>query len=132
MIQFKRGVYIRHINDESIVWCPRSGGCTVLKNAQPILEEVSREWREIDNIVHAVAAKFECAIDEVREGVEAVVGELISQRFVEVDCGERGMWILCGAARTTRPPRTRHPKTTMIGLRSEIFMNGMIYRANCI
>ena len=84
-------VYSRHVNDESIVWCPRSGGCTVLKNAQPILEEVSREWREIDDIVRAVAAKFECDIDEVHEGVEAVVGELISQKFVEVDCGERGM-----------------------------------------
>ena len=85
--------YTRHANDESIVWCPRSVGCTVLKNAQPILEEVSREWREVDDIVRSVAAKFECAIDEVREGVEAVVGELISQRFVEVDGGdgERGM-----------------------------------------
>ena len=56
MIQFKRGVYIRHANDESIVWCPRTGGCTVLKNAQPILEEVTREWREIDDIVRMVQA----------------------------------------------------------------------------
>jgi radical SAM protein with 4Fe4S-binding SPASM domain len=63
----------------------------VLKNAQSILEEVSREWREFDDIVRSVAAKFECDENEVREGVEAVVGELISQRFVEVDCGERGM-----------------------------------------
>lgn len=86
-------VYVRHFADESIVWCPRSGGCTVLKNAQAILEEVTRGWREIDDIVRAVAAKFECDIDEVHEGVEAVVGELISQRFVEVDggCGEQGM-----------------------------------------
>ena len=93
MIQFERGVYIRHVNDESIVWCPRTGGCTVLKNAHPILEEVSREWREIDDIVHTVVAKFECDENEVREGVEAIIGELISQRFVEVDggCGERGM-----------------------------------------
>lgn len=92
-LRFCNQVYIRSYADESIVWCPRSGGCTVLKNAQPILEEVSRGWREFDDIVRSVAAKSECAIDEVREGVEAVVGELISQRFVEVDgeCGERGM-----------------------------------------
>ena len=86
-------VYARYIADESVIWCPRSGGCTVLKNARPILEEVTREWREIDDIVRSVAAKFECDENEVREGVEAIVGELISQRFVEVDggCGERGM-----------------------------------------
>ena len=92
MLCLNRNVFIRHANDESLVWCPRSGGCTVLKNAQSILEEVSREWREFDDIVRSVAAKFECDENEVREGVEAVVGELISQRFVEVDCGcgERG------------------------------------------
>jgi len=88
-MKWGKQVYSRHVKDESVVWCPRSGGCTVLKNAQPILEEVTREWREIDDIVRAVAAKFECAIDEVREGVEAVVGELVSQRFVEVDGGCR-------------------------------------------
>ena len=80
-----KDTFIRHFTDEVMVWCPRTGGCTVLKNAQSILEEVSREWREFDDIVHAVAAKFECDENEVREGVEAVVGELISQRFVEVD-----------------------------------------------
>ena len=87
-LRFCNQVYIRSYADESIVWCPRSGGCTVLKNAQSILEEASREWREFDDIVRSVAAKFECAIDEVREGVDAVVGELISQRFVEVDGGD--------------------------------------------
>ena len=78
-------VYSRHLKDESIVWCPRSGGCTVLKNAKVILEEISREWREVDDIVHSVAVRFECAIEEVCEGVAAVIDELISQSFVEVD-----------------------------------------------
>ena len=88
-----KDTFIRHFTDEVMVWCPRTGGCTVLKNAQSILEEVSRVWREFDDIVHAVAAKFECDENEVREGVEAVVVELISQRFVEVDgeCREQEM-----------------------------------------
>ena len=77
--------YIRHAGDESVVWCPRTGGCTVLRNAQPILEEVKREWRSVDEIARAVAEKFGCDADGVREGVEAVVGELVSQRFVEVE-----------------------------------------------
>ena len=88
-IRFQDNVFIRHIGDESVVWCPRTGGCTVMRNAQPILEEVKHEWRDVEDVVRAVGEKFECAVDEVREGVEAVVGELVSQRFVEVeDTGE--------------------------------------------
>ena len=55
-----------------------------MRNVQQILEDVKREWRSMDEIVRAVAAKFECVGEEVREGVEAVVGELVNQRFVEV------------------------------------------------
>ena len=77
-------VYVRHAKDESVVWCPRTGGCTVLRNAQPILDEVKREWRDVEAIVCAVAVKSDCGVEDVRVGVEAVVGELISQRFVEV------------------------------------------------
>ena len=45
-----------------------------MRNAQPILEEVKREWRSVDEIARAVAEKFGCDVDEVREGVEAVAG----------------------------------------------------------
>ncbi len=84
-IQLRSTAFVRHVYDESVVWCPRTGGCTVLRNAQPILEEVRREWRSVDDIVRAVMEKFGCSVDDVRDGVEAVVGELISQRFVEVE-----------------------------------------------
>lgn len=87
MICLVSDVYVRHAGDESVVWRPRMGGCTVLRNARPILEEVKRCWRGVDDIVCAVAQKFECAADEVREGVEVVVGELVSQRFVEAAGG---------------------------------------------
>ena len=84
MIRIHKQTHIRHVIDESVVWCPRTGGCTVLQNAQPILEEVKREWRGVDEITHAVAEKFGREA-EVRDGVEAVVGELVSQRCVEVE-----------------------------------------------
>ena len=87
-IQLKKHIFIRNAGDESIVWCPRTGGCTVLRNAQLILEEVKREWRDVEDIVRAAGKKFECAVDEVREGVEAVVRELVNQCFIEV--GETG------------------------------------------
>ena len=57
----------------------------MLRNAQSILEEIGLEWRSVDEIVQAVSAKFKRGQEEVAEGVEAVVGELVSQRIVEVD-----------------------------------------------
>lgn len=86
-VRFFIGVFIRHMGDESVVWCPRTGGCTVMRNAKPILEEMTHEWRNVDEIVGAVSAKFDCGVDEVREGVEAIVAELASQRFVGVEGG---------------------------------------------
>ena len=87
MIKIRHNTFVRNAGDESVVWCPRTGGCTVMRNAQPILEEMKREWRDVEDIVRAVGTKFECAVDEVREGVEAVVGELVgqSQLFVPKD-----------------------------------------------
>ena len=95
-IRLQNHTFIRNVGDESVVWGPRTGGCTVMRNAQPILEEVKREWRDVEEIVRVVGEKFECAVDEVREGVEAVVRELVSQRFVEV--GETVKWMLTGEA----------------------------------
>lgn len=86
-IHYSNNTFIRYGAEESVIWCPRTGGCTVMRNAQPILEEVKREWRSVDEIARAVAEKFGCDVNEVREGVEAVVGELVSQRFVEVEGG---------------------------------------------
>ena len=84
-IEMYKQIYIRHVDEESVIWHPRTGGCTVMRNAQPILDEITREWRSVDGIVDAVAVKFGCCADEVREGVEVVVEELKSQGFVDVD-----------------------------------------------
>ena len=85
IIRWSKNSFIRHAADESMVWCPRSGGCTIMRDAKLIIEEVTREWRCADDIVRMVASKFGCGVDDVKEGVEAVVGELISQQFVEVE-----------------------------------------------
>lgn len=55
-----------------------------MSEAKSILEEVTRGWRGVDDIVRVVAAKFCCGVEEVKDDVEAVVEELISQQFVEV------------------------------------------------
>ena len=103
-LHLEDGVFIRHAKDESLVWCPRTDGCTVMRNAQPILEEVKREWREVDDIVRTVAQKFGCAVEEVREGVEAVVWELVSQQFVEMKTLDATVCVPPGAARPESAP----------------------------
>lgn len=82
-IRWQKNVFVRHAGDESIVWCPRTGGCTVMKDVQPFLEEVKAEWRDELNIDSAVAAKFDCSLKEVAADARMVFEELISQGFVE-------------------------------------------------
>lgn len=38
--RYARNTFVRHACDESVVWCPRTGGCTVMRNAQVILLSV--------------------------------------------------------------------------------------------
>lgn len=81
--------FVRHAGDESVVWCPRTGGCTVMRDARAILDEVALEWRGRGEIMQSVAERFGCAAAEVAEGVDAVLGELAAQGFVETDADGR-------------------------------------------
>ena len=67
-IRLAINTFIRYAGEESVVWCPRTGGCTVMRNAQPILEELRRDWRDFEEIVCGAAAKFNCGAEDVREG----------------------------------------------------------------
>ena len=76
-----------------------------MRNAQPILDEVMREWREVDDVISSVSAKFNCGVEDVREGVESVVRELVSQSFLEVEKSDTAECVSSGVARgDTRPP----------------------------
>lgn len=87
MVWLTQITFVRHVNDESLVWSPRTGGCTVLKNAQVILNEFCRGLRSIDDITQSVARRFDCEIVDVAEGVNVVLDELIRQKFVKVNGG---------------------------------------------
>ena len=91
-ICWSESVIVRHAGEESVVWCPRSGGCTVMNGAVEILSEIKNVRRERDEIVNAVAAKFEWPLgyDEdcfvkVEADVADVCEELESQGFVVVE-----------------------------------------------
>lgn len=88
-ICYSCGVVIRHLADESLVWCPRTGGCTVLRNCRQILDEIRNTWREVEEIVQALALKFDCAVVEFHDDFMMVLRELQAQGFV-VCIGEKG------------------------------------------
>ena len=86
-IRWQKNVFVRHAEDESIVWCPRTGGCTVMKDVQSFFEELKAEWRNEGEIASAIAAKFSCEPEEVAEDARLVLGELLGQGFVEGEGG---------------------------------------------
>ncbi len=100
-VKWVENVYVRHVDDESIVWHPRSGGCTVMRNVRVFLDMISHlEYKNIDDILNRVARVFDCVIDDIREDFICVLKELVSQgfvihceddkqRFIEIDAAKR-------------------------------------------
>lgn len=90
-IRWQPVVFVRHENCESAIWAPRTGGCSIFKDAKSILVEVANEWRCVPEIVNNVASHFEIKPAEVEEDVKDVVEELSRQGFIEcIDDVETG------------------------------------------
>ncbi len=87
-IRYSPGVYVRHAEDESMVWCPHSGGCTIMRDVRPFLDEVGCVWREVAEIRKSIVAKFNCAIEDIEDDFRMVLDELRSQGFVECEGDE--------------------------------------------
>lgn len=81
-IKLNPGVYVRHVEDESIVWCPRTDGTTVFGDGKVFLEELTDEWREEVDVLNAIAQKFECEVKDIREDFRLLLTELVAQGFV--------------------------------------------------
>ena len=94
-VRLRPRVFVRHADDESVVVCLRTGGCTVMSGARPFLEAFDYAPREWDEIVRRIAAKFGCATEIVADDAKAILNELIAQGFVtceenmEGGCAER-------------------------------------------
>lgn len=84
-VRLKDVVFVRHFDDESVIVCPRTGGCTVMRDARPFLECLSKTWREVDEIRATLATKFACRTEDLLDDVYAITGELESQGFSERD-----------------------------------------------
>ena len=84
-VRLKPQVFVRHVDEESVVVCLRTGGCTVMSGARPFLEAFDYVLCEWDEIIRRIAAKFGCAAEIVANDAKAILDELIAQGFVECE-----------------------------------------------
>ena len=73
---------MRHIDDESLVWHPRTGGCMVLKDSKPFLDDIRKTWCEEREIIEGVAKRFGCDVVDVFENAYKIFEELGSLGLV--------------------------------------------------
>lgn len=97
-IRYSTGVYVRHAEDESMVWCPHTGGCTIMRDVRPFLEGIGWGWREIGEIKKLIIAKFDCVVEDIEDDLRMVLDELHTQGFVECEGDE------CEEAATCEKP----------------------------
>jgi len=84
-IRLRKNTFIRHVDDETILICPRSGGCTVLRDARSFIDALSNQWRSVDDAIVTVASEYGVGVDEVRDDALSVFKELVAQDFAELD-----------------------------------------------
>ena len=80
--------FLRHADEESLLWNRRTSACTILKDAKPFLDALSYEPQSEDDVIRKVAAAFEVSPDEVAADVREFLEMLVAESFCEVD-GEK-------------------------------------------
>ena len=80
-IALSKGVFLRHAGDETAIWCPRSAGCLVLRNACHVISQLIQN-ESVEASVYSLAEKYGCDESEVRNDVKALVRELLRQGFL--------------------------------------------------
>jgi len=89
--------FLRHAEDESLLWNRRTSACAILRDARPFLDAVSYEPQSEEEIIRKVAETFACKPDEVAEDVHEFLQMLVSETFCEGDRTE------CAASKNARP-----------------------------
>lgn len=84
-IRLLRNIFVRHVVNESMLWCPRSFSYTIMRDVKPFLEEIGWNWRTVDEIKKSIAAKFGCAVEDIEDDFRMVMDELRTQGFVECE-----------------------------------------------
>ncbi len=81
-MKFSPQTIIRHTDVQSLLWCPHTGGCTIMRDVRPFLEEIGWVWRAVYEIKKSIAEKFDCAVEDIEDDFRIVMDELRTQGFV--------------------------------------------------
>ena len=84
-MRYSPQTFLRHAEDESLLWNRRTSACSILKDAKPFLDAVSYEPLSEDEIIRKIAKTFECKPDEVAEDVREFLKMLVAETFAETD-----------------------------------------------
>jgi len=84
-VRMRPNVFIRSAKNESIVCCPRTGGCTVFSNAKPFLRRFMDTWQNVELIVREIALEFGCPEMDIADDLYQILHELESQNFIECE-----------------------------------------------
>lgn len=78
--------YLRHAEDESLLWNKRTYACRILKDAQVFLRPIEQgEKKELDEIIAEVAQAFSVSPQEVADDVRDFYTELAASTFLNCE-----------------------------------------------
>lgn len=81
--------FLRHAEEETLLWNKRTYACRILKDAQGFLKPIEQgETKEIDEVIAEVAQAFELQPQDVADDVRAFYSELAAATFLNA-AGER-------------------------------------------
>ena len=88
-VKYSPQTFLRHADDESLLWNRRTSACVILKDAKPFLDALSYEPQRVDEVIRRVAAAFGVVPDEVAPDVREFLKMLVAESFCTADGGKQ-------------------------------------------
>ena len=84
-IHFSSHTYIRHQDNESLLWHKRNSACMILQDAEIFLHFITFVPTELNEIVEKIAAVYEITPEEIADDFNEFVQQLIAEGLIECD-----------------------------------------------
>ena len=85
-ISFHSDVYIRHLDDQSLLWHKRNAACVILQDAEVFLRFITFEPALREEIIEKIAAVYEVSPQEIAADFEEFIQPLIAEGLIECTC----------------------------------------------
>ena len=81
-VKWNNDVFIRCVREDVLICRPRIGTCLIMHEAMDFIQEISRDWKDADEIKKNLSKKFNVTIDQIGEDLNLVVAELREQGLI--------------------------------------------------